>query len=305
MYTIKEASARSGVGAPLIRAWERRYGVVHPARTPSGYRLYDDAAIGVLVAMRNLTESGWTASEAARAIGAGDVDLGELATSASRSGPAEDGAAAIAHRERLITRFVAAAAAASAPDTEAVLDEILAAGSFEAIVDDLLLPAAAALGDAWAEGRLSVAAEHAASAAVARRLSGAFQAAGVPGRTTVIVGLPPGSRHELGALAFATALRRRGVGVLYLGSDVTVDGWLDAVRRTRPRAAVVGVVTADDRGPAAEVVTALLGQDVPFVAIGGAAASPPLDGQGRVARIPDRVVDAAADVAQQVGRRRS
>ena len=31
MYTIKEASARSGVGAPLIRAWERRYGVVAPS----------------------------------------------------------------------------------------------------------------------------------------------------------------------------------------------------------------------------------------------------------------------------------
>ena len=54
MYTIKEASARSGVGAPLIRAWERRYGVRHPVRTPAGYRLYDDAAIRVLVAMRSL-----------------------------------------------------------------------------------------------------------------------------------------------------------------------------------------------------------------------------------------------------------
>jgi hypothetical protein len=52
-------------------------------------------------------------------------------------------------------------------------------------------------------------------------------------------------------------------------------------------------------------VTALIAHDVPFVAIGGAAASPPLDGSGRVARIADRVVDAAADVAQQIGRRRS
>ena len=42
MYTIKEAAARSGVGAPLIRAWERRYGVVNPTRTRAGYRLYDD-----------------------------------------------------------------------------------------------------------------------------------------------------------------------------------------------------------------------------------------------------------------------
>ena len=182
---------------------------------------------------------------------------------------------------------------------------MLAAGSFEAVVDDLLLPAAAALGDAWASGRLSVGGEHAASAAVARRLGAAFQAAGAPGKVSVVVGLPPGSRHELGALAFAAALRRRGVGVLYLGSDVTVDGWIDAITRTRARAAVIGVITDGDREAAAEVVEALLAHDVPLVAVGGAAASGNDSGPGSEAvRMPDRVVDAAAAVAEAVGRRR-
>ena len=78
MYTIKEAAARSGVGAPLIRAWERRYGVLRPVRTPAGYRLYDDDAVRVLVAMRTLVETGWAASEAARAITAGEVKVDDL-----------------------------------------------------------------------------------------------------------------------------------------------------------------------------------------------------------------------------------
>ena len=303
MYTIKEASARSGVGAPLIRAWERRYGVVRPVRTPSGYRLYDDATIRVLVAMRSLVTAGWTASEAARAISSGEVGIDDIAAMpepalapGSRS-PGPD------HRERLIARFVAAAEANSSPDTESVLDEMLASGSYESIVDDLLLPAAAALGDAWADGRLSVAGEHAASGAMGRRLSAAFQAAGVPRKVSVVVGLPPGSRHELGALAFAAALRRRGVGVLYLGSDVTVDGWVDAMARTRARAAVVGVITEDDRDPAADVVAALIAHDVPLVAVGGAAAAADGTAPAAVLRVPERVVDAAATVADAVGRR--
>ncbi len=303
MYTIKEASARSGVGAPLIRAWERRYGVVRPVRTSSGYRLYDDATIRVLVAMRSLVGSGWTASEAARAISSGEVGIDDVpampeparAPSARSIGPD--------HRERLIARFVAAAEANSSPDTESALDEMLASGSYESIVDDLLLPAAAALGDAWADGRLSVAGEHAASGAMGRRLSAAFQAAGVPRKVSVVVGLPPGSRHELGALAFAAALRRRGVGVLYLGSDVTVDGWVDAMARTRARAAVVGVITPDDRDAAAEVVAALLAHQVPLVAVGGAAAPDDGSSPAAVLRVPDRVVDAAATVADAVGRR--
>ena len=72
MYSIKQASIRSGVSVPLIRAWERRYGVVSPKRTASGYRLYDDEAIATLIRVRELTDGGWSASEASRAILAGE-----------------------------------------------------------------------------------------------------------------------------------------------------------------------------------------------------------------------------------------
>lgn len=302
VYTIKQASARTGLGAPLIRAWERRYGVIAPTRTASGYRLYDEEAIKVLLAMRALVDTGWTASEAARAIGAGEVAVDEVALEPSvNGGPAPTTAAA--HRARLIDRFVAAAESTSPVETEAVLDEILASGSYEAVVDDLLLPAAAALGASWAAGRLSVAAEHAASGAIARRLAAAYQAGAIAGRPAVIVGLPPGSRHELGALAFAVALRRRGVGVLYLGPDVPVDAWVDVVRRTKARAAVIGVVTAEDRESATAVADALRAEGVHTVAVGGAAATPDISTSNGVLVLPQRVVEAATAVAEAVGRR--
>jgi DNA-binding transcriptional MerR regulator/methylmalonyl-CoA mutase cobalamin-binding subunit len=301
MYTIREASARTGVGAPLIRAWERRYGVVTPTRTPAGYRLYDERTLATLRTMRSLIDSGWSASEAARAITGGEVAVESTAPGAVATAVAT---AVAANQGRLVERFVAAAASTSPIETEAVLDEILASGSFEAIVDDLLLPAAAALGDAWATGRLSVAAEHAASGAIARRLSAVFQAAGAPTRVSVVVGMPPGARHELGALAFAGALRRRGVGVLYIGPDVTVDGWVDAVGRTRARAAVVGVVTPDDRVAAATTIGALRSCGVAIVAVGGAAAGPDLvEGDG-ILVLPPRVADAARVVVEALGRRR-
>lgn len=302
MYTIKEASSRSGVGASLIRAWERRYGVIAPIRASSGYRLYDDATVDVLLAMRGLVDAGWAASEAARAITAGEVAVTHAGGGlASPTGPAGDPVAA--HRSRMISRFVAAAESASPAETEAALDAIFAAGSFEAIVDDLLLPAAAALGEAWAAGSLSVAGEHAASAAIGRRLGAVFQAAGVPARPSVIVGLPPGSRHELGALAFAAAIRRRGVGVLYLGQDVTIEGWIDVVARAHARAAVIGVVTADDRPAATALIEALIARSVPIIGVGGAAAGSGTDPERRTLLLPERVVDAAAVVADAIGRR--
>ena len=208
------------------------------------------------------------------------------------------------HRARLIGRFVAAAESASPAETEAALDEMLVSGSFEAVVDDLLLPAAAALGDAWAAGRMSVAAEHAASAAVARRLGAVFQAAGVSTGPSVVVGLPPGSRHELGAFAFAATLRRRGFGVLYVGSDVTIEGWRDAVARTRARGAVIGVVTADDRAAAADVVASLHVAGVPLIAVGGQAADPDVAPGLGVLVLPQRITEATEVVARALARRR-
>jgi DNA-binding transcriptional MerR regulator/methylmalonyl-CoA mutase cobalamin-binding subunit len=302
MYTIKEASARTGVGAPLIRAWERRYGVVHPTRTPAGYRLYDEDTLRVLVAMRSLVTSGWTASEAARAITAGEVAIEDLAPPDVAGQPIAPSAAA-AYRTRLIESFVAAAVAASPTDTEAALDDMLAAGSFETVADDVLMAATAALGDAWAAGRLSVGGEHAASAAVARRLAAIYQAAAVAARVSVVVGLPPGSRHEIGALAFATALRRQGVGVLYLGQDVTIDGWLDAMTRTRARIAVIGIVTAADRAAGLEVAEALRDRGVRVIAVGGRASTADGWAGDGILVLPERVVDAATAVAGQVGRR--
>jgi DNA-binding transcriptional MerR regulator/methylmalonyl-CoA mutase cobalamin-binding subunit len=301
MYTIRQASARTGLGAPLIRAWERRYGVISPTRTPGGYRLYDDDAIKTLLAMRGLLDRGWTASEAARAIVAGEVAVDDVAIAP----PPDPGptVSATAHRARIIERFVAAAESTSSAETEAALDEILASGSFEAVVDDLLLPAAAAIGESWAAGRMSVAAEHAASSAIARRLAAAFLAAAAANRTSVLVGLPPGSRHELGALAFAVALRRRGIGVMYLGSDVPVDAWVDIAHRTKARAAVIGVVTAADQAPAAAVVDALRAGSVGIVAVGGAAATGQLSDSNGVVVLPSRVVDASEVIAQAIGRR--
>jgi MerR family transcriptional regulator, light-induced transcriptional regulator len=267
MYTIKEAAARAGLSPTVARAWERRYGVVEPARTSSGYRLYDEAAIERLRTMRLLVEDGWTASAAARALADGTAP--PIAVSGTGRAPG-----AIAPADP-IEAFVSAAAALDGDRIEGALDELFGRGSFESIVDAWLMPAAATLGDAWAAGRVTVAGEHAASAALARRLAGAFDAAaGRVDGPPIVVGLPPGSRHELGALAFATALRRRGVAVLYLGADVPVASWLDVRARLQPRLLVVAVVTADDQPAAIEVAAALRkDDDAKPVAFGGRAAA--------------------------------
>ena len=291
MYTIKEAASRAGVSVEVLRAWERRYGIVRPERTPSGYRLYDDATIDRLRAMRSLIDSGWSASQAAHEIETNGVPASPAPTQAR---PYDISAA------ELSAAFVAAAAALDEGRVEAVLDELFAAGSFERVIDERVMPALRALGEAWAAGSVSVAAEHAASHATLRRLSAAFEAASrLDVEYPVLVGLPPGSRHELGALAFATAARRRGIGVVYLGADVPETSWIDAAQVTGARGVVVGIPTLDDGATALGVAEAVGDLRGVLVAAGGAGVAH-ADLPASVLRLPDRIVDAAVALDQQL-----
>lgn len=292
MYTIKEAAARSGVSVPVLRAWERRYRIVEPARTAAGYRLYDDAALERIRTMRRLVGAGWTPSTAASAILAGDplaLARGQpMAAPSTRAADVEPSADV-----DLIDAFVAAAVALDADAIEVVLDRMLGEGSFERVADTVLLPAMTAVGDAWADGRLGVAGEHAASHAALRRLAAAYQAAGrqAPRDGAILVGMPPTVRHELGALAFSTAARRARLPVLYLGPDLPVQDWVASAQAIHARAAVIGVVTGDDIRPAVEVGVALRAA-IPdlMIAFGGRSAGR----AGEVLASDPRIVDGSS-----------
>lgn len=277
MYTIKEASSRSGVGIPLLRAWERRYGVVTPTRTSSGYRLYDEDAISRLVAMRRLIDEGWGPQQAAARIrSAGAEELRAIGTGTPRrlepsGGPGRDALAPSEH-EVLVERIVAAAAHLDASELDAALDEAFAALRFETVWDAVLHPALRRIGDGWHRGEITVAGEHATSQTIYRRLAMAFEAAGAsPSGAPVLVGLAPGARHEFGALAFATAARRAGLPVLYLGPDLPVDSWVSASAARGALAAVIGVPRRGDVERAREVVHAIdRHQPGTVIALGGA-----------------------------------
>ncbi|GAA1476522.1 hypothetical protein GCM10009623_09680 [Nocardioides aestuarii] len=235
----------TGVPAATLRKWEQRYGVVAPARTEGNYRLYDDEAIRRLSAMRDLVDAGWSARDAARQV----LDRTSVSPPRPQAGATTGDLGALT---RCAVDF-------DALGLHRLLDEELAVGEPTDAVDGWLLPSLAKLGEAWARGEVSVAGEHFASAAVQRRLSRLYDE--VPPAPVdaprIVVGLPRGSRHELGVLAFAVVARSRGLDVTYLGSDLPVEAWVATTRAVVPRAAVVGVPLVEDLPAARELAGAL------------------------------------------------
>ena len=226
MYTIRQAAALTGVSADTLRAGERRYGVPRTARSDGGYRLYDDHAVDQVRRMRTLVDGGQAAAQAAETVLGSDA--GEAAWS-----PVEFVEAVIAgptSEEELSRRLLLA----------------LESGPLAHAADAWLMPMLRLVGEAWMAGRLTPAQEHVISAAVIRRLSIAYERLpGHPGVPPVLVGLPAGSRHEIGALTFALLLRQAGYATVYLGQDLPVESWTHAVASWRPAAVVLAVLGSD------------------------------------------------------------
>jgi methanogenic corrinoid protein MtbC1 len=259
VYTVKHAAAMTGIPADTLRMWERRYGVVAPVRTESGYRLYDDAAIARLTAMHALVEAGWSPRRAAA-----QVASGTTTGPTDRSGDADEGGPDPVTNPSVgdspaLDLLVELALAFDGPRLNQELDRVFSTRDLPELLDGWLMPALTRLGRAWHRGEVSVAAEHFVSAGVQRRLARALDAApDIPvDAPRVLVGLARGSRHELGVLAFAALLAHAGLAVTYVGGDCPPESWVVAVATGDPAAVVLGVSSSDDTPAVRDTVAAL------------------------------------------------
>src|SRR4051812_5453883 len=68
LLRIGELSRRTGVSAELLRAWERRYGLLQPIRSSGGLRLYTHEDVERVRLMQQHLADGLAAAEAAEAV---------------------------------------------------------------------------------------------------------------------------------------------------------------------------------------------------------------------------------------------
>jgi DNA-binding transcriptional MerR regulator/methylmalonyl-CoA mutase cobalamin-binding subunit len=266
MHTVRWVSEQLGLAPGTLRAWEQRYGIVHPTRSEGGYRLYDDNDLDTLQAMADLVTAGMQPAQAAEQIRSGRVSPArDLTRTIDAHAGMPDPAALIAASRSYDSRAL-----------EDTLDAAFAAAGFEYVVDEWLMAALVPVGQAWAAGHLDIAQEHFISAAVMRRLTAAFAAAGhARGGRHVITGLAPGATHEIATLSFATMLRRAGLRVTYLGPDLPGPSWVQAVHTIHPDAVVIGAPRTSDTPAATDIVEALR-EAAPHTAVyvGGPGATP-------------------------------
>jgi MerR family transcriptional regulator, light-induced transcriptional regulator len=275
---IGEFARRVGVNPELLRAWERRYGLLQPIRTDGGFRLYTVDDVERVEQMKLGLADGLSASEAARHA---------LAAPAARKEPALEHA-----RERLI----AAAHAYDETAVQAILDEALAGFALETVLRELILPALREIGDEWERGELGIGEEHFATTVIRERLFALARYWSRGGGPLAILACAPGEQHDIGLVAFGLVLRSHGWRIFFLGANTPVDTVTQAAAALKPRLVVVASMdTALLEASAADLRR--LGRSAPLV-LSGSGATEQLCKRLRVERLDGDLVAAAENVAR-------
>ena len=207
-YWIQTVAERTGIPKNTLIAWERRHGLVQPERSPSGYRLYSDADVALLLRVKELVDQGHRISQAAAIL-------------RQEGTPPLPGSGATEALPELRAELLDALLELDRPRADRVAQR-LAGLPHEVVVDWIYLPLLEQIGEGWASGEVSVAAEHHATAYCREQIAVMMRhlSSGGAGAPEAVCATPEGERHEVGLLRVALRLAHRGFRLTYLGVDV-------------------------------------------------------------------------------------
>jgi DNA-binding transcriptional MerR regulator len=277
---IGEFARRVGVSAAVLRAWERRYGLLRPVRSSGGFRLYTAEDAERVARMRRGLDQGLSAAEAARAA------LAEARPSARLL---EDAAA----------RLLAAIHGYDEAAVHAVLDESFAAFGLEAVLRELILPTLAQVGREWEQGMLGISQEHFASNLIRARLLSLARLWGRGSGPVALLACAPGEHHDISLLAFGLILRSHGWRILFLGADTPVATIAEAAQSTQPAVTVLASFDPARLEAESSAIRRLAKQFT--LVLSGPGATEEISTRLRVPRLDGDLVTAAHDTARGAG----
>jgi DNA-binding transcriptional MerR regulator len=217
-FPIRTVSEITGVNSVTLRAWERRYGLIKPLRTPKGHRLYTRDDIRLIQEILERLSQGMSISQITREVlDSGAVDETDDADAWGR------------YSRRMIDAIVRFDEHA----LDAVYNDAMSLYPVDIVTTRLLMPLLEELGIRWEQQQGSVAEEHFFSVYLRNKLGARFHHQNM--KTTgpkLIVACLPEEQHEFGILLFALMAHDRGYQIILLGADLPVSELKHVADRT-------------------------------------------------------------------------
>ncbi|MES9971877.1 MAG: MerR family transcriptional regulator [Candidatus Thiodiazotropha sp.] len=213
-FPIRVLAERTGVGASTLRAWERRYNLLTPQRTPKGHRVYSEKDAEIVERVVELLHEGHSLPTIARLIHQPEQRMESWQPGVDLSGVWRD---YLQDTLRAISDF-------SHERIEAVFNQASSLYPLDMVMERLIEPALVALGENWQSSPAGIAEEHFYSSWLRNRLGARFhhgysQAVGA----RIVCACIPGDNHDIGLLLFALSAQSRGYRVLYFGQNLPLE----------------------------------------------------------------------------------
>lgn len=229
--------------AHTIRVWERRYGLLEPARTDTNIRTYGVAELKTILNVAFLNRHGVKISHIA-GLSAKEREhkVKQLASNGSDPG---------GHLNALKLAMVGYDTALFNTTSEQYSEE----HGFRALVEQLYVPLLEHIGVLWQSNAICPAQEHFVSNLVRQRLVVAIDHVRTPvvdDGALYVLYLPENEIHELGLLYVHYLLRAGGQRVVYLGQSVPAEDLVQVAAQFTGAIVFIAVCTAfpraDDMG---------------------------------------------------------
>jgi len=228
LYPIRTVSSLTGVHPVTLRAWERRYSLIKPQRTPKGHRLYTDADINVIKQVLELLNQGVSVSQAKRVINEAGASF--PTTEQETSDPWTE------YQERMLTAINAFDELA----LDSLYNDILSLYPIDVVSVRLISPLLKHLGSTWSEDELGIAKEHFLTTYLRNKLGTRFHHLNTRGNgPKLLAACLPGEYHEIGLLQFCLSAVSHGYRIVLLGANVPLNQLIAPAERANCRAIVL------------------------------------------------------------------
>ena len=266
LFPIRILSEKTTVGTSTLRAWERRYGLLKPERTPKGHRLYSERDVKRVHKILDLLDDGHSLPLIADMLAADKNYESNEVTSEEKF---------IAEKTSSVwTAFVKTTLAATrdfnVERMDAIYNETTSLYPIDLVITHLIEPVLDNLGTGWIEHpERGIAEEHFYTSWLKNRIGARFQHSYSHAKgARIVCACLPGSFHEVGLMLFALSALARGYRVLYFGADLPLNQLSYITQRSAAKAVVLGAHMQLNHDLNSELVTHISNLDIP-VFIGG------------------------------------
>jgi len=261
LYRIHRFSKLTGLSPHVIRAWERRHGLVTPIRGDNRYRLYTDEDVELFRYLKSQVDQGMAIGELAEM---GREKLQEQAQRLSVENHREPPPS-----ERLVLELTQALRENDRVLFERKMNGALAVIPFEEALYRFLLPLQERVGQLWHDGILGVGQEHYASNQIKQKIFSAMnQFRTLEEGPIVVIACPANEWHEIAAMTAAYVCRARGCRVHYLGANLPISELATYCDRIRPTCVLLSVTIGGASDDARMLAGELAARILPLASVG-------------------------------------